>query len=68
MKYEKFERVKLVVFVAAMLVVATVQLVLMFGGEQQSDSTEWRPIATFAVVIVALIYGVIKLVRVLKGE
>lgn len=68
MKYEKFERVKLVVFVAAMLVVATVQLVLMFGGEQQSDLTEWRPIATFVVVIVALIYGVIKLVRVLKGE
>lgn len=68
MKYEKFERVKLVVFVAAMLVVATVQLVLMFGGEHQSDLTEWRPIATFVVVIVALIYGVIKLVRVLKGE
>lgn len=68
MKYEKFERVKLGVFVAVMLVVATVQLVLMFGSEQQSDSNEWRPIATFAVVIVALIYGVIKLVRVLKGE
>lgn len=68
MKYEKIERVKLGVFVAVMLVVATVQLVLMFGSEQQSDSTEWRPIATFAVVIVALIYGVIKLVRVLKGE
>ena len=68
MKYEKFERVKLGVFVAVMLVVATVQLVLMFGGEQQSDSNEWRPVTTFAVVIVALIYGVIKLVRVLKGE